>query len=104
MGCAPRAESTYFVRGSFNLSHEGLPHAIPAFGLFMFAMTGVAAAGLAIIQRGAGGPSDAGIGRRDDEAPGIHRGRENGMMLEGLLLAIGWVHGGGSLLLSIRRR
>lgn len=67
----------------------------------MFAMTGVAAAGLAIIQCGVGGAGDAGIGRGDDKAPGIHRGRENGVMLDGLLLAIGWVHGGGSLLLSI---
>jgi len=70
----------------------------------MLAMTGVAAAGVAIKWGGSRSAGDSGIGRGNDEAPGIHRGRENGMMLDGLLLAIGWVHGGGSLLLSIRRR
>ena len=67
----------------------------------MLAMTGVAAAGVAIKCGRGRGASNAGIGRGDDKAAGIHRGRENGMMLDGLLLAIGWVHGGGSLLLSI---
>jgi len=89
------------VRGSFNLAPEGLRHAIPAFGLFVLAMTGVAAAGVAIKCGCSCGPSDACIGRGNDKAPGIHRGRENGMMFDGLLLAVGWVHGGGSLLLSI---
>lgn len=96
-----RAESAYCVRGSFNLSPEDLRHAVPAFGLFMFAMARVAAAGMAILCYGAGIAGDAGIGGGNNKAPGIHRGRKNGMMLDRLLLAIGWVHGGGSLLLSI---
>ena len=69
----------------------------------MLAMTGVAAAGVAIKWGRSRSAGDAGIGRGNDKAPGIHRGRENGVMLDGLLLAIGWVHGGGSLLLSIHR-
>lgn len=99
-----RAESAYCGCGSFNLSPEDLRHAVPAFGLFVFAMTGVAAAGMAILCYGAGVAGDAGVGRGNNKAPGIHRGRKNGMMLDGLLLAIGWVHGGGSLLLPIERR
>ena len=99
-----RAESAYCVRGSFKLSPEDLRHAIPAFGLFMLAMTGVAAARMAILCYGTGVASDASVGRGNNKAPGIHRGRKNGMMLDGLLLAIGWVHGGGSLLLPIHRR